>query len=112
MDLRRHVVVRLLISAWLLACVYQTRQYATAWSSEQTLWRWAAQMAPQKPRPWVNYSAALMLTRQLDAALVVMDHAERVTAGAHVPTWDRRTALDILGRNRASVATEKARMSR
>lgn len=45
--------------ALILLHLVMGHRYAAAWASDAALWRWAAQSAPQKFRPWMNYQKAV-----------------------------------------------------
>lgn len=58
------------------------------WRSDLTLWRHAAQVAPQKPRVLVNYGVSLIQARVIEAGTARLVQAERASRLPHVPRPD------------------------
>ena len=94
--------------ALLLAYAVLTHQQARVWQSELSLWRHAAQMAPLKPRPAVNYAKALMLSGQMAAAEAELARALVLAGGAHVPEYDQVDATKAVTGNLQALAIVRA----
>lgn len=94
---RRWIILVLGGVALLLAV--RTHLYVRAWHSELTLWGHAVQMAPYKPRPWLNYGTALLLAGRRSEAIAAWERSIRVAALPHVPPWDRQAARQLAGQN-------------
>jgi hypothetical protein len=75
------------------------------WQNELTLWTWAANHAPRKPRPQVNLALALMERRQFVEAWSLLDRVDQQIADdTMIPAWDRREAVDAVRQNRLVMA--------
>lgn len=83
--------------ACLLASV--THGYAHVWRSDLALWHHAVQVAAQKPRPWVNYGAALAQWQRTAEAHHAWAIAGIVADLPHVPAWDTRATRIVLASN-------------
>ena len=106
MDVRRNVA--LVIIALILS--FNTANYAKQWRSNFALHCYAAEMAPLKPRPWINCGAALASWPPFPEALrarlaeSAWHEARRVAGLPHVPEWDRSAAYLLADRNLATLA--------
>lgn len=76
--------------ALLCACAVLTHVQASVWRSDVTLWANAVQHAPLKPRPALNYGAALLLDGQTVKGIWYLRHADRLSRQAHIPAIDAR----------------------
>ena len=101
MVLLRNVI--LVVAALVLS--FNTANYAKRWRSNFALWCYAAEMAPTKPRPWVNCGAALATWPPFSEALraslaeTAWLEARRVAQLPHTPEWDRVTTQLLVDRN-------------
>ena len=74
--------------AVLVACAVLTHAQAAVWRSEVTLWAHAVQQAPRKPRPALNYGAALLIDGQAVKGIWYLRYADRLSRQAHIPAMD------------------------
>lgn len=80
-------------------------RYASVWQSELTLWMWAVELAPQKPRPHEQLALALIEARRFTEAQIVLDDLQQILDTNHtIPTWDRQEASAALLNNRLLLA--------
>ena len=95
-------MLRWLLPALLLSVyAWQSHTYVRVWQSDLTLWAHAAQEAPRKPRPAMNYGLALLKAKRTTEAATVMVHAYELAQAPHIPTWDRqRTGRYVVGGTR------------
>ena len=71
-----------------MALASATRQYATVWRTEFTLWEYAVQRAPEKPRTLNNYGVVLAAAGRLEDARTWFERAHTAGHAAHLPPWD------------------------
>ena len=93
-----------LMRAYLFGCALVTHQQAWVWASDLTLWRHAVELAPQKPRPALNYGSALLLTGDVHGAAIWWARALELSRQPHVKPWDAT-------RTQASARANLARLS-
>ena len=105
-DVSRNVI--LVVVALILS--FNTANYATQWRSNFALHCYTAEMAPLKPRPWLNCGAALATWLPFPEALrarlaeSAWLEARRVAQLPHTPEWDRAAAHLLVDRNLATLA--------
>lgn len=105
MDVFRNVVLAVIA----LVLSFNTANYARKWRSDFALWCYAAEIAPQKPRPWINCGAAVAqwptFSEPLRASLArsMWLEAQRVADSPHVLEWDRVAALRLVEQNLATL---------
>lgn len=79
--------------------------YARVWQDELTVWTYAVQRAPNKPRPHLQLALALMERHRFIEAQFVLDDTDRILRDASpMPRWDRRDAVSALQQNRLLLA--------
>lgn len=93
-----------LLIALTLAYTGQSLRYGQVWRSELTLWTWAADHAPRKPRPLINLAAALMSHQQYDRADAVLEYAGELLHDDTLPLVDTQDALKAISANRQQLA--------
>lgn len=95
------------IGVALLAVVLsaKTAVYAREWRSNLSLWCYAAEITPRKPRPWINCGAAIAqsikfpIRLKAEMARDVWLEAREIAKSPHVPVWDRVAADRLVERN-------------
>ena len=92
----------------LLSYTIQTARYLQVWHSDLTLWAYAVQQAPFKPRPRLNYGRALLLTGNFDDAERAFLIALTLSDQPHVPAWDRRDVREAATTNLEALAVMRA----
>lgn len=90
----RHALILSMVTFVALQA-WQTRQYVPVFRSDLTLWFYAAQHAPRKPRPWVNLGLALLREGRYDDAKRALRRAQVLALLPTTPAWDREDALNV-----------------
>ena len=98
MSARRNAVPGLVLACVLVALTIRTQAESAVWASNVSLWARAVEMAPTKPRPWLNYGVALLTQGELEAARVAWQRTITVSQTPTVPMWDR-VAADLAQQN-------------
>jgi len=80
-----------------------TANYADVWENELTLWTWAAQHAPIKPRPHMQLAVALMERKAFISAKYELNYVELLVDTVPLSDHDRQDAARALVQNRAAV---------
>lgn len=88
-----------MLIALLVLCAGLSHRQATVWRSDLTIWAHAAALAPNKPRPWTNLGAALILAQRDTEARAVLRHAESIASQPSISATDRRITLIAVSRN-------------
>lgn len=99
---------QVIIGVWLLLLAVQTHRQVRTFRSDMQLWGQAVQMAPEKPRPRLNYGLALLRAGRFDEAERAFLETLALVDQPHVPAWDRREARDAATRNLMVVPVMKA----
>lgn len=95
----------LIVLAWYAVV---TRDQVHVWRSDLTLWEYAYQTSPTKPRVALNYGLALMLAGHQVGAAELYTRASRLAALPHVPAWDRHDVFGAVAANRRTLAAMQA----
>lgn len=96
---RSQIGVALLMGYTLLSL-----SYAPIWTNELTLWTWAVDRAPMRPRPHVNLALAFMERRRFTEARSELDTAQALAEQIAMPEHNRRSTLTAVSQNRAALA--------
>lgn len=96
-----HTVMLAVLAAYTACSVSQ----AAVWHDELSLWVWAVERAPNKPRPHLQLALALMERHRLVEAQAVLDDTAWILDHRRdVPAWDRAEAETALLQNRLLLA--------
>jgi hypothetical protein len=90
--------------ACVVACAWESFHYVRVFRSDSRLAAHAVAHAPQKPRVWLNYGRALVLSGHSDAAVAAFERAERLAMAPHIPIWDREDVRTAATGNRRLLA--------
>lgn len=90
----------------------RTRQDVAVWHDDTTLWAHAAQMAPLKPRPALNYGVALITRGDLDGSRRMFERATVLSRQRWVLDGDRLEAQTMALGNLASLRMVEAQLGR
>ena len=71
-----------------VALASATHRYASAWTSDPTLWAYAVTRAPEKPRVLNNHAVMLASQGRLEEARVWFERAHRAGHSPDLPLWD------------------------
>lgn len=93
MSASRHPVL-FVLAALLIWYASLTRAYAAVFQSDLTLWPYAVQQTPRKPRPLVNYGLALVEAGDLQGARRAFERAQVLAVQPHIPLWDRNDTMN------------------
>lgn len=69
------------------------------WTSDLTLWRHAALIAPYKPRVALNYGVSLLQTKDVIGAVRQLARAAELTGQPHIPAWDQHLTRQAAAKN-------------
>ena len=86
----------LLLVAWYTS---QSQRYVLVFRSNETLWRHAQAMAPQKPRVMSNYAGALLEAGKVQLAIHAYAAAQQLAKAPHVPVWDAQETHETVDAN-------------
>lgn len=94
----------------LLALVYAaiSASHVTVWRSELALWSHAAQIAPMKPRPVLNFGRAALLEGRVDLAEQAFYRTLALAERTDIPTYDRADAVTAATANLQTVEIMRA----
>lgn len=88
---------------WLAVIIAMAASRLTRWNDPTALWSDAADLAPQKPRAWMNYGQALLADGRVDEAA----DAYRRAMATSDERPDRRLAHTIGALNLAEMACQR-----
>src|SRR3990167_9413997 len=72
-----------------LATAVSRQRYVAVWQDEPSLWAYAVQLSPAKPRTVNNYAVTLVMLGQLSEARAEFERAHQAGHSPRLPQWDR-----------------------